>query len=92
MESIAKSNSDGSEYGCEEVEEVKQGIEDLSVTGETKTVKKKMKSSRQITINTCNALHELHLLNNIIAMNPNTWKGQHLRDKIKGCDIFWLGR
>ena len=49
MESKAKSNSDNGSYEsleAEEVEEVKQGIENLSVKGETKTVKKKMKSNR----------------------------------------------
>ena len=43
-----------------------------------------------ITINTCNARSDLALLNEIINCNPRNWRGNHLKDKFKGTDIFWL--
>lgn len=48
---------------------------------------------RDVTINTCNARHELALLKEVILQQNqlgNNWKEQHLKDKTKNVDIFWL--
>lgn len=43
---------------------------------------------KNVKINTCNARHELALLRELISRN--IWKEQHLKDKVKDQDIYWL--
>ena len=47
-----------------------------------------MQNSNAIVVNTCNARHELALLNEIISQQK--WKADHLKANVKSSQVYWL--